>query len=367
LPVHGGDRDAAAARYGVDADSLVDLSANVNPLGPPPALLTALRDGAADAAALQRYPEPTYRALRRSIARTLAVDPESIVVGNGAAALLEAALALGQPRSCVVPVPAFSEYARALTAVGIEAVAVPLAADSDFALDPARFVDAVRRSGAKVAIVTNPHNPSGALTSRARMLELAAALELLGCRTIVDEAFIDYAPQESVTDVAARSENVICVRSLTKFFAVPALRVGYAVAAPDTARDLRARLPSWPVTTLAADAVAAALGDRDFAERSLRTNAVERARLLDGLTKVGLRVIPPAANFVLVELPARLSSAVVTERLAREFGILVRDCGSYDGLSGEWLRVAVRTRAESERFVAALGALLPSAVERSYT
>jgi threonine-phosphate decarboxylase len=191
-------------------------------------------------------------------------------------------------------------------------------------------------------------------------LEIAASLATIGCRTIVDEAFIDYVPGESVVDVAARSETLTCVRSLTKFYAVPALRVGYAVCSPSNAAVLRTHLPSWPVTTLAAQAVAAALDDADFERRTLASNAVERSWLSAQLRSLGCRVVPASANFVLAALPSPATSEIVTSRLAREFGMLVRDCGSYAGLDGEWIRVAVRTRRESRCAAKAIGAVLRS-------
>jgi threonine-phosphate decarboxylase len=358
LPVHGGDRDAAAALYGVEPSALLDLSANINPLGPPAALIAALNENAGDIAALQRYPEPTYRELRARIGGELQVDPASIVVGNGAAALLEAALAEARASRCALPVPAFSEYGRALTALRIEAVPVPLDPAADFVLDTEAFLERVRRSGAEVALLNNPHNPSGTLTDRARILELADRLAASGCRTIVDEAFIDYVPGDSVVGAAAESERLTCVRSLTKFFAVPALRIGYAVCSPGRASALRAQLPSWPVTALAAHAVVAAFDDCDFARRTRSVNAVERAWLSERLRGLGVRVLPSAANFVLVELPAPQRSGTVTARLARDSGVLVRDCASYADLAGEWIRIAVRTRAESERVIEGLGSIV---------
>ncbi|MGP6156746.1 MAG: aminotransferase class I/II-fold pyridoxal phosphate-dependent enzyme [Vulcanimicrobiaceae bacterium] len=193
---------------------------------------------------------------------------------------------------------------------------------------------------------------------RPAMLGIVDALAALGCRTIVDEAFIDYVPEESVVDVAARSTTLTCVRSLTKFFSVPALRVGYAVCTPANAAALRACLPSWPVTTLAAQALAAAVGDRDFARRTLRSNAVERIWLSERLQSLGCRVLASAANFVFVGLPPPATSEAVTSRLVREFGVLVRDCSSYEGLAGEWIRIAVKTRLESERVADAIKVVL---------
>jgi threonine-phosphate decarboxylase len=121
---------------------------------------------------------------------------------------------------------------------------------------------------------------------------------------------------------------------------------------------MRARLPSWPVTTLAARAVTAALADGEFASLTRTANARERAWLSERLRCRGVRVLPSAANFVLVELPSPERSGIVADRLAREFGVLVRDCASYAGLAGDWLRIAVRTRAESERAIEALGSIV---------
>jgi threonine-phosphate decarboxylase len=358
LPAHGGDRDAAAERYGVDPSTFLDLSANINPLGPPARLLAALRDAANDTLGLQRYPEPTYRALRLVLARELCVDPACIVVGNGAAALLDVALSQLRARRCLLPVPAFSEDERALHARDVDIVPVRLEPAADFLLEADSLLERARMSGADVALITNPHNPSGALVARARLSVIVDSLAAIGCRTIVDEAFVDYVPGESTAEIAARSESLICIRSVTKFFAVPALRVGYAVCSPSNAAALRAHLPSWPVTSVAADAVAAAFADRDFAERTIAGNALERAWLGAQLESLGCRVPPAAANFVFAGLPSPATSGTVTARLAREFGILVRDCASYSGLSGEWIRIAVRTRAESGLAVAAIGTVL---------
>ncbi len=355
--VHGGDLAAIGRRYGIDPAELLDFSANLNPLGPPPSLLRELAAASADVAELQRYPDPAARRLREALARHLDIEPDSIVVGNGAAALLGTALAALEIRHCVVPTPAFSEDRHAVTTAGARWTGVPLDAARAFALEPACVVAALRAGAADACLITNPHNPSGALAGRDVVLQLARDAHAARAATIVDEAFVDYASEASVTRAAAVSEyRLVTIRSLTKFFAVPALRVGYAVAAPALARRIRAALPSWPVTTLAARALAAALADTDYVRRTLAENVRARSRLAVDLTALGFAPNPSAANFLLVALPPEAPRArELVQRLVLDARIVMRDCSSYEGLdAGDYVRVAVRTTAENARLLAAL-------------
>jgi threonine-phosphate decarboxylase len=359
-PVHGGDLRAIGRRYGIDPDTLLDFSVNINPAGPPPALLRALEAGARDVAALARYPESDARSLRLALAAQLDIEPDAIVVANGAAALLGTSLAALAARRCVGPTPAFSEYRHAVRSAGARWFGVALDPAADFALDAARLCAAVRTSAADACIIANPHNPSGSLTPPQTLLALAADIAPRETAVVVDEAFIDYAPASSITRSAPKSANIIVVRSLTKFYGVPGLRAGYAVTNPDLGRTLRAQLPSWPVTSLAIDAFTAALGDRAYARKTLTDNAAARALLVRELATLGLHVAPSAANFLLVALPPGAPPATeLTRRLIVQERIVVRDCSSYEGLSsGSYIRVGVRRPPENERLTQALARTL---------
>ncbi len=359
-PVHGGDLAAIGRRYGVAPNSLLDFSANLNPLGPPATLLRALQAAANDITELARYPEPDARSLRLRLGVFLNVEPEAIVVANGAAALLAIALATLGTRRCVVPSPAFSEDRHAVEAVGARYCGVALDARRDFILAPESLLTAVQANAADVCLLTNPHNPTGGLVSREAMLRLIMDVRRLGAATIVDEAFVDYALASSITSEAAVTPRLIAVRSLTKFFAVPALRVGYAVAAPDLARRMRDRLPSWPVTTLAMRALEAALGDVAYATRTLAENAQARQALSADLMALGVHVAPSAANFLFLTLPSGAASAThFVRRLVLDARIVVRDCSSYEGLTdSRHIRVAVRSQSENSRLVRALSSAL---------
>ncbi len=293
MVAHGGDVWQVAGEQGIPAGELLDFSANINPRGLPLRARERLARDASDPRLLSCYPDPTARCLRGALGAWLGVPSEAIAVGPGAEALLAPVLRCVQPRSVLVPVPAFSEYRRVCEQVGTEFVPFPLDRAQSFRVPVERLCE-----HAGMVLLNNPHNPSGALLEAREVLRIAEASETL----IVDEAFIDYAPRASVVREASLRRGLIVIRSLTKFYGCPALRVGYAVAHPDTIRKIQGLLPTWPVTQLALNALAEAVTDDEYAEASLRENAGERERLTASLTGLGLVVFPSAANYLLLEL-----------------------------------------------------------------
>lgn len=357
---HGGDVEAVARAYGVSRRDLIDFSANLNALGPPASLLSALAATLGDPYTLGCYPDPRAAPLRDALAVQLGIEASSIVIANGAAALLDAAVRLRPLRRCLVPLPAFSEDQRALAAAAVELVPLRLDPHDGFRLPVEGVARALAAGDADAVLLTNPHNPSGALTRRADMGIVLAAARCRGALAIVDEAFIDFIPQESVAARAAREPDLVVVRSLTKFFAVPGLRAGYAICEPRLAARLQATLPPWPVTSFVLHAFAAALGDEGYARASRLHNERERERCAACFRSLGLRVTPSSANFLLLELPrGALPASAIAAELVRHDRLVVRDCSSFAGLErGAFLRVAVRTRADNERLAAALARIL---------
>ncbi|HTJ26344.1 MAG TPA: aminotransferase class I/II-fold pyridoxal phosphate-dependent enzyme [Candidatus Limnocylindria bacterium] len=354
--VHGGDVLGVARAFGRDPASLLDFSANVNPLGPPAGVLTVLRDALAAPALLTAYPDPHARELTAAIAARERIAPERVLVANGGAALLDASVrALGAAR-CVLPIPAFSEYARALRAAGTAIVPFALGAETGFVLDPDVLVERVRETGSDLCVFANPHNPSGALLAADQVLALVRRLARLGCATIVDEAFVDYVPEASIAGALEAEEPVVVLRSLTKFYAIPGLRVGYAFASRSTAARVRAVLPSWPVGTLEQRAACAALADEEYARRSRAANARARAELAVSLRALRAHVFPAAANFLLIDVGAFAPDApALREALIARRGIVVRAFADDPALSGvSVIRVAVRGANDNLRLAAAI-------------
>lgn len=361
--VHGGDIDRVARTYGVSADHLIDFSANINPIGPPRRALIRLAREATDRRVLTRYPDPEYVELRSMLATTLSVPANGVTIANGSVALIAAIVRAIAPRACVLAAPAFAEYPRALRASGCQVRLFPLTAAREFALDSDALVKMLDKHRPPMCVLTNPHNPSGALTARTQMLRVLDGARRTKTLLVVDEAFIDYAPTETLVAEAVRSEHLAVLRSLTKFYGMPALRVGYAVSSARLAARITAQLPPWPVTTLAASAATEAVQDHAYARRTLVSVADQRRWLSQALGTIGVTVYPSAANFLLLQLPAAApTSARMRARLITDHGVVVRDCRSFAGLSnGRFIRVAVRQRDDNDRLVRALGSVLEGA------
>ncbi len=339
---HGGNVEQIASESGVPAGRILDFSANVNPMGLPACARERLARDAGDARLTMRYPDPQASELRQVLSQRLGISGASIVIGAGADALLHAAVRALAPRVCVISLPAFSEYERACRALGCEV------AHGDSSTGAGDLV-----------VLNNPHNPTGSCASREQMQERVAAIRATGASVLADEAFIDYVPEAAITRDAASDERVVAVRSLTKFYGCPGLRVGYAVAAPETARALTAQMAAWPVSTLALNTLATALGDEEYARATLRRNAQARTALVAALRALGCRPLPATANFVLCEVPEGVEALELRTRLIREHAILARECDSFAGLAqGRFLRIAVRLEDENARLVAAMAAVL---------
>jgi threonine-phosphate decarboxylase len=353
---HGGNVEAIARQFGLGPDSIIDFSANINPAGLPPRAAERLAREARDPHLLARYPDTDARELRAALAVRLEVPIESIVVGAGGDALIHAAIRAFAPRECLVPVPAFMEYERACAASGTPVRRIPLGGADGFTLPTQWWRDLAAGS---MIVFNNPHNPTGACTSAADMLDRIAAARSSGATVLVDEAFVDYAPAAAVTGHAAQQQGVIAIRSLTKFYGCPALRVGYAIASPGTACDLRRQLPPWPVTTLAANALAEAVADDEYSRATLENNERQRFWLGRELTALQFHTFPSAANFQLVEVPAAVSASDLRESLLRNWRILVRECDSFTGLTRDrYLRVAVRGAKDNAALIRALSGYL---------
>lgn len=352
--VHGGDLMTVAAASGKSIDDLIDFSANINPLGPPDGVAEVLYGLARDPSALSRYPDPFHRALREAFAEHAGTAPENVAVGNGSAALIDATIRALRPVRALLPVPAFSEYRKALAMNGVEVVPLRLDPNGGFRLDAQGLQTAARDGACDLCLFANPQNPSGAFVQRSEIREIVKCLGRVQCRTILDEAFIDYLDRDDAS--LCGLEQAAVLRSVTKFYGIPGVRVGFALAEPALARSIEAMLPSWPIGAGETAIVRAALKDHEYARRSIDCNNEARNRLSAGLEDLGCRVFPSRANFVLADVAALCDDArVLCRSLIEMFGIVLRDCSDFDVLKeGRFVRIAVRSSSDNVRLLDAL-------------
>jgi len=349
-PLHGGQLQQIAERFGIAVSQLLDFSANINPDGPPSSVLSALRASLDDLSALTEYPDLQLTEIKQAIAGYARVDPLNIIVANGFVPLLEAVLRALPIRRCLLPVPAFVEYRKTLGRAGVEIAPYALDPDSNFKYDPAAMVagdhDAV--------LLANPQNPSGICHDGALIRDLVVRASKKKQYILLDEAFIDYVPEHSLTAETDEFSNLIVFRSVTKFHGVPGLRVAYAVAHRSLSLSIGDSVPPWPVTTLASRAVSAALNDQPYADRTRARNIDRRNSLQHELEQLGLLAYPSSANFILFRLCARIDPNLFWQHMIVEHGIVLRACTNYEGLPKGFFRAAVRTEEENSRLIEAL-------------
>ncbi|MGD8399739.1 MAG: threonine-phosphate decarboxylase CobD [Bacillota bacterium] len=337
---------------------ILDFSANINPLGVPESFQQALRERVGTFAL---YPDPAYRTLKQQVAAYLGVDPEWVIVGNGAVDLIYRAIwAAGRDRVYGLA-PTFSEYRYAAQLAKAEYRDLPL-----FTADYARF-DFTKMSGLvepnATVVLCNPNNPTGTMAARDELGQVAERLAGQNSYLIVDEAFIEFTDSfadRTMLPLAARYPNLLVIRAATKFFGMPGLRLGYGVSANRAWRErLQALAQPWTVNTAAVLAAEVIFKDWDYQQRSREWITAERKFLYEELAALPeVRVYPSQANFFLVKLlRTDLDAAQLQGRLITQ-GILIRGPQGFTGLTPNHFRVAVKDRASNERLVAALQEIL---------
>ncbi|MBR4692855.1 MAG: aminotransferase class I/II-fold pyridoxal phosphate-dependent enzyme [Oscillospiraceae bacterium] len=335
---HGGDI------YGEPV--LLDYSANTNPLGTPPAVISAAEKALREA---DRYPDPYCRALVKAIAAAEGVPESFILCGNGASELILAFCAALRPRLAASLAPTFSEYAAAVALNGGETVFYPLREEADF-LPEGDFLPWLREQGADALFLCSPNNPTGRLLEPALLGETLKLCREAGVRILLDECFLDFTAGESCREQLRACPNLTILKAFTKSYGMAGLRLGYCLCADgDLLRSMAERTAPWNVSGPAQAAGTAALGERAFLEEALALVGRERPRLKAGLEDLGLWVCPSEANFLLFRGPEDLG-----DRL-RQRGVAIRNCANFTGLGPGWYRIAVRTGEENSRLLAAMG------------
>ncbi|MNM11696.1 Threonine-phosphate decarboxylase [compost metagenome] len=349
---HGGDLATAEELYGVPARQMLDYSANINPLGPPPGLSDIL---AREWVSLTHYPDPESRELRRAIAQKYDVDFSSIVTGNGAAELIDLIARVLRPATAAVIEPAFREYAEAAIKAGADILPVSASPENGFSVPEEELLDACRE--ADLMFIGQPNNPTGHWFSRETLARLMDTAQRYHTVIVADEAFLDFFENEQCLTLlreAANSKHLIVTRSMTKFYAIPGLRLGYAVTHPDLVKTLKDMQVPWSVNHLAQAAGVFCLAQSSYETQTRQLIAQERSWLAHELREMDCLPFPGQANFMLVRLGVDAPDAAIVQRILGLQGILVRRCSGFKGLDDRYFRIAVRTRPENERLVSAL-------------
>jgi histidinol-phosphate aminotransferase len=337
------------ARRTLGVENIVKLSSNENPLGTSPRALAAL----AGLDRLNVYVDNEYRELREKLAARAGVEADNVIVGHGSNELLELMFEtfVDRRERVIMARPTFSLFAKNAELREAEIVEVPL---RDGVHDLDGMADAIT-AGTKLVLICDPNNPTGTAVSQEAMERFLARVPE-SVLIAIDQAYREFMPDgvDGIA-IAKRRPNTLVYRTMSKVYGLAALRIGYAIGPADAIGYMqRVRLP-FNVTRASLVAAMAALDDDVFVERTVASNAEQRARLQRDFERLGLFAYPSAANFIAVSVPVAAERAY-TDLLRG--GIAVRS-GDALGLPG-FLRISVGTAAENDALVAALERLLPT-------
>lgn len=356
---HGGDVWGFARKYNMPLEKVLDFSGPINFLGPSSKAVEAVRQYAK---LIRFYPDPDPVEFKTEIADYVGhgIEASNIILGNGSIELIYLVNeAFQHGFKAVIPVPSFTEYEKAALRVGGEAVFVTLR--DDFSLD----IESVKRAvtkGTRIVFICNPHSPSGSLYSKETVLDLVEFCCEKNVIVNVDENYIEFAEKgqdNTMVGYVKEYENLFVIRSVTKFYGMPGIRLGYGIATEGLIDILQTVRQPWSINSLAGSATLAALKDTAFIENTKRIIAKERMRFAEMLSEIkGLHVFPSVTNFLLVKiLLENVTATILKEELAKE-GLLIRDCSTFMGLDNHYFRVTVRAAEENLTLVKAIKRVL---------
>ena len=356
---HGGDVWGFARKYNVPLEKVLDFSGPINFLGPSAKAVEAVKQ---HSRLIRFYPDPNPVELKTEIAKYVGhgVDASNVILGNGS---IELIYMIAEVFSCgfkaVIPVPSFTEYEKAALRVGGEPVFVKL--PEDFALDPETVKKAITED-TRLVCICNPHSPSGTLYSRETLLELIEFCRKKNIVVSVDENYIEFAEKGQDTTLVGyvkNFENLFVIRSVTKFYGMPGIRLGYGIVGENLLDKLETVRQPWSINSLAGIATLAAFNDKEFIENTKRTIAKERALFAQMISEIKeFHVYPSVTNFLLVKILDKKTTATALKKDMAKDGILIRDCSTFVGLDDNYFRVTVRAPSENVKLVKTLKAIV---------
>ena len=350
--IHGGNTAEISRKYGINESNLVDFSANINPLGLSKEVKKAMIN-AIDK--VEKYPDITYYNLINSISCYEGIDRKKLFLGNGAAEVIFNVARGLKPKKVLIPAPTFGEYEEATLSINGKVEYYNLNEINNFELEE----DLLNKlEGVDMLFICNPNNPTGVLTSCEYIEKIAKEALKTNTVVVVDESFLDFLEDDSnysCIDILDKYENLIIIKSLTKFFAMPGIRIGYGISSNINIREKINKVTiAWSVNVVAAESVIVALKEKRYIEESKRFIKEEQEYLYNKLKLFkDLKVFKPSVNFIMFKVLRDID----LKTILIQKGILIRSCDNYEGLDNSYYRVAVRTRKENDILIDKLKAV----------
>lgn len=352
--VHGGNVEEISRKYGFNEKELIDFSANINPMGLNENVKAAMIKSLDK---IEKYPDISYYNLKKSISEYENIDSDNLLLGNGAAEVIFNITRGLKPKKVLIPAPTFSEYEEAVLSIDGEIEYYNLNEEEDFKLNN-KLINSLDES-IDMIFICNPNNPTGVLTKNTFIERLVEKCIETKTIIVLDESFLDFLSlQNEYTSkhLLQKYKNVIIVKSLTKFFAMPGIRIGYGISRNNEFIKLinKVTVP-WSINVVACAGVIKALKEEAYIKESITYIENEKNYLYNSLKRMkDIKVFKPSVNFIMFKLLKDLD----LKREMLKNNILIRSCDNYEGLNNRFYRIAVRNRKENDKIISVLRKLL---------
>ena len=360
---HGSDLEKIEQIYGIRKEDIVSFSANVNPLGVSEHLKSVL---SSKLDVISTYPDREYSALRKVIATYCDTASENILVGNGSTELITLFIKTVAPKKAMIIGPTYSEYERELSLSGGTSLYFPLKEEDDFILNTEELIGSLNES-IDMLIMCNPNNPTSSAIKRSDMRHILDACKKYDIFVMIDETYVEFASDyEAINCVplTASYNNLCLLRGISKFFASPGLRLGYAICGdPDLMKDIAAIKDPWTINSIAEVAGQIMFTDKEYIEKTKKLIFSERSRVTDALRAIeGLKVYKPSANFVLCRITKEnVDADILFDKCIRQ-NMMIRNCSSFPFLDNSYFRICFMNPADNDRLLGVVGTVLADSI-----
>lgn len=351
---HGSDLEKIEEVYGIKKENIIPFGGNVNPLGISPLLRKSMAE---HLDSVCEYPDRDYKDLRNALSIYLNLPAKDIIPGNGATELIGLTFQLLCPKNALLLAPTYSEYTREITLSGGSYKEYFLKEKNNFHLDLEDLKSHLTKDVDLFAFC-NPNNPTSSALDTDEIREILEHCRRQGIFVMIDETYVEFAPdiqKISAVSLVPDYENLMILRGTSKFFAVPGLRLGYGVCSNSRFLEAIQQIKNpWTINTLAAVSGGAMFQDEAYIQRTRSLILKERKRCLSILSQCPqYKTYPAFANFILVRLLDGTTSFELFEKCIRR-NMMIRDCSSFEGLEGEYIRFCIQTKEENDKLLEVL-------------
>ena len=353
LEFHGSDIEKVCEHYGLKKEDIVNFGANVNPLGLSEQVKKAL---AAHLDLLSSYPDRSYTSLRNILSTYCQIPEDFILPGNGSSELISLLIEERRPKHTMILGPTYSEYSRELGFSDSTIDCFYLKPEQDFQLSVEGLCLALAKKQIDFLILCNPNNPTSSAIFHPELIKLLEFCQDHNIFVMIDETYVEFSPDvDAVTAVPLTQnfQNLMVLRGVSKFFAAPGMRFGYGITGnAEFLKKLKSKQIPWSLNSLGAFAGELLFQDKDYIKKTRNLILSEREYMYTKLHELPFFYVYPAyANFLLVQIQKDgLTSSDVFEACIRE-GLMIRDCSSFTGLDGEFVRFCIMDPEDNQRLL----------------